>query len=70
MMEDGALRMENGKEGVLTAEKLERELDEAQRKLEEVEKLIETVEKELQPWEEEYETGGNCCEDFDDEENG
>jgi len=52
----------------LTAERLERELAEAEAKLEATEKLIETVERELAPWEEEYETGGNCCEDTDDEE--
>ena len=50
----------------LTAEKLEKELAEAEKKLEETEKLIEAVNKELEPWEEEYEMGGNCCEDFDD----
>jgi len=52
----------------LTVEKLEKELAKAEKKLDETEKLIEVVNKELEPWEEEYEMGGNCCEDFDDEE--
>ncbi|WP_457597428.1 hypothetical protein [Hydrogenimonas sp.] len=56
----------------LTAEKLEKELAEAERKLQETEKLIETVKKELSPLplvaEGEYESGGNCCEDFDEGE--
>jgi predicted translin family RNA/ssDNA-binding protein len=57
-----------GKERELTAERLEKELEEAEEKLERTERLIETVERELRPWEEEYEAGGNCCEDHDDEE--
>ncbi|WP_456401696.1 hypothetical protein [Hydrogenimonas sp.] len=58
----------SAEEEALTPRRLERELEEAQKKLEETEKLIEAVERELAPWEEEYESGGNCCEDFDDEE--
>ncbi|WP_456449639.1 hypothetical protein [Hydrogenimonas sp.] len=60
--------MEKGNREVLTAERLERELEEAEAKLEETERLIETVERELAPREEEYETGGNGREDHDDEE--
>ncbi len=51
-------------ERVITAERLEKELKEAQEKLEKTEALIHAVEEELEkPWEEEYEEGGNCCED-------
>ncbi|WP_300368503.1 hypothetical protein [Hydrogenimonas sp.] len=60
--------MTNENKEELTAERLEKELEKAEEKLEEAEKLIETVERELRPWEEEYETGGNCCEDYDDED--
>ena len=63
MMEMEKRESESGKWDVLTAEKLEKELEAAKRKLEETEKLIETVERELKPWEEAYEEGGNCCED-------
>jgi len=52
----------------LTVENLEKELAEAEKKLKQTEKLIEEVNKELEPWEDEYEMGGNCCEDFDEEE--
>jgi len=65
-MKDGGLRMKTQND--LTVEKLEKELAIAQKKLEDTEKLIEEVNKELEPWEEEYEMGGNCCEDFDEEE--
>ncbi len=51
----------------LTPERLEKELEEAERKLEEAERLIEAVERELAPWEE-SESGGDCCEDFDEKE--
>ncbi len=72
--------MKKREQNELTAEALEEELQKAQKKLEETERLIETVEEELEEQEselqkalrrareEEYETGGNCCEDFDEEE--
>ena len=62
-MSDGKRKTENANREELTAEKLERELEEARRKLDATEKLIETVDEELkQPWEEEYEESP-CCED-------
>jgi len=55
-------------EDELTVKNLEKELANAKKKLDETEKLIEAVNKELEPSEVEVEKGGNCCEDFDDEE--